>query len=678
MKKHEWLDRLGGIDPTYIEESDPGKGQTKAAAVSLKQRNDTCKSTCKSTRKSGRRWPMMIAACLSIVMLLSVAVYLLPASRTHDFPWSRPGGDETVGETAEPITLNPIFPGTGSHDYTHVIQKLDAYNNSFDNSIDFPNSPGVEEDVDDGAPGATPSTPDNATPIETEGVGSPEEEPSDDPYVEVTDNQVAGVIESDIIKRTQTHIFFLRNAPRDVYYFGHILEIYTIDKENSKLIGSYTLDEYVKASDFYLSADGKTVTIIARPAQEWIMQTIILSLDVSDPANICEKGRVTIDGYLESTRMSGGRLLVVTNYYGWKYMSDYDETDPTTFIPCIDYGDGQGSVCLAPEDVCVPVGNIANRDHTVAVSLNEADLTVTDQISFLSYSGPMYVTKDSIYLTSNIDGYSFTTGDSTENYVLGMYYVGGSFGYRGEGCFKGTLLNQYSMDEYNGILRVVTTVRHNGLRNASLFCIDLSTWQTVAAVENFAPEGEQVFSVRFDGDKAYVCTAVQTIDPVFYFDLSDLQNITVKDTGEIAGFSTSLIQLGDGYLLGVGEDAEGSFKLEVYKESDAGVVSVATYSHSKPSAMDTTYKSFLIDREKGLFGFSFYEITYNKDASGFYCLLKFDKETETFRELTIVVIPPNEYGRTLAFDNRALLIDGYLYLFINCSNMFHVEKIDGV
>ena len=80
---------------------------------------------------------------------------------------------------------------------------------------------------------------------------------------------------------------------------------------------------------------------------------------------------------------------------------------------------------------------------------------------------------------------------------------------------------------------------------------------------------------RFDGTDAYVCTAVQLTDPVFFFDLSDMDNITYKETGTIEGFSTSLVNFGNGYLLGIGTgNVWGSLKIEIYEESATGVVSV--------------------------------------------------------------------------------------------------------
>ena len=69
----------------------------------------------------------------------------------------------------------------------------------------------------------------------------------------------------------------------------------------------------------------------------------------------------------------------------------------------------------------------------------------------------------------------------------------------------GTVLNRYSLDEYNGVLRAFTTVNYTAVSNKSrcmLYCYDLDTLEVAAKVVDFAPIGESVKSARFYGDVA--------------------------------------------------------------------------------------------------------------------------------------------------------------------------------
>ena len=176
-------------------------------------------------------------------------------------------------------------------------------------------------------------------------------------------------------------------------------------------------------------------------------------------------------------------------------------------------------------------------------------------------------------------------------------------------------------------------------------------------------------SVRFDGTAAYVCTAVQQTDPVFFFDLTDLDSIKVKDTGTISGFSTSLINMGNGFLLGIGQgESWNTVKVEVYEEAADGVRSVAVYE-KKGANYAEEYKSYLINRKEGLVGlginFEYSAGEYLQGDTERYVLLHFNGY-----DLIPIV------NTALEGDNakkRGILIDGMLYLIGETAELKVVE-----
>ena len=188
---------------------------------------------------------------------------------------------------------------------------------------------------------------------------------------------------------------------------------------------------------------------------------------------------------------------------------------------------------------------------------------------------------------------------------------------------------------------------------------------TIAEVRDFAPENEEAMSVRFNGETAYVCTAevVTITDPVYSFNLSDYSNITYIDTGKIDGFSTSLIQLGDGFLLGIGQEDRTNNKVEVYEEADGKVVSVDKYIFN--GTYSTDYKSYFIDRESDLFGFAIEHRTGEgiETYENVYVLLAFNGyELVEVYEITLdkVNMDPSRV--------RVFMVDDYLY-FTNDTEM---------
>src|SRR5690606_3817329 len=65
---------------------------------------------------------------------------------------------------------------------------------------------------------------------------------------------------------------------------------------------------------------------------------------------------------------------------------------------------------------------------------------------------------------------------------------------------------------------------------------------------------EDIYSVRFRGDKAYIVTFLRT-DPLYVLDLSNPQDPLIAGELEVPGFSSYLHPVNDNYLLGFGVDA---------------------------------------------------------------------------------------------------------------------------
>ena len=492
-------------------------------------------------------------------------------------------------------------------------------------------------------------------------------------YEEVTDNQVSGVIEGDLFKRSDKYIYYL--SSKNLY-------VYSIEKENSALVFSCSLDRsqdeidgfyYTREFEMYLSTDCNTLTVImpfySMNKDGWARSLIdIVSLDVTDPTQTREINRITVTGNYLSSRVVDGQLLIMTNMY----VQNPDFSDEATFLPQIDAGNG--FVSIAPENIMLPE-TLSTPRYTTVFLLDEKTLEVKGDAAFLSYSQEVYVSRDSIYATSQYterteQNYGYVKTD-VKTEIARLSYENDTLTPMGKTAVRGSIKNQYSLDEYEGVLRVVTTTRtstakyqttpdgnsvsvQTGNQNSgigtALYCIDINTWETLAEVKNFAPKGETVESVRFDGDKAYVCTAVVVTltDPVFFFDLSDLSNITVKDTGVIDGYSSSLVNWGDGCLLGIGFGNARQLKIEVYEESADGVVSVAAYEKNADFSQD--YKAYFIDRENQLIGLGIFD--YN--AAGRYVVLHFDG----FRLNEVLNVAFDAYPEYC----RATLIDGYMYI----------------
>jgi len=138
----------------------------------------------------------------------------------------------------------------------------------------------------------------------------------------------------------------------------------------------------------------------------------------------------------------------------------------------------------------------------------------------------------------------------------------GAATYVASGAVSGHLVDASSMSEQDGRLRMATTEGapwESSERAASRVAV-LET-EGDALVEVGAVEGlgrtEQIYSVRFVGDTAYVVTFRQT-DPLFVVDLSDPTAPSLQGELEIPGYSAYLHPLDDGHLLGIGQEADAN------------------------------------------------------------------------------------------------------------------------
>ena len=521
------------------------------------------------------------------------------------------------------------------------------------------------------------------------GGAAPEAEPggglSGSDYAEVTDNQESGVIEGDLFKRTNSHIFYL-NA--QAYSRSYTLYAYTIAGEESALCGSLTVEPgenrtfrgYAGSAEMYLSDDGDTVTVFtsAWNGEQGRPETAAISLDVSDPANMRETGRMYVSGQYVTSRKVGDDFLLVSNF-AVDDNPDFDE--PAQYLP--EAGAPGDMQPLPAEDIVWEEDASAAR-YTVVCRLGEDGLDIGGHYAFLSYAEEVYVSQENIFVTRGRDvqfeGADGRTYDEQRTRIACLSYAEGDLALRGSADVAGTVLNQYSMDEEDGILRVVTTESRSAFgvsndiaysspvgRSASVYCVDLDTFTVVGSLQWFSPLWEEVTAVRFDGDTAYVCTAeiIVLTDPVFAVDLSDPAHITYTDTGVIEGYSFSLVDFTDGTLLGIGYDEKRDPKIEIYEQTGTAVESVCDYVF-EAGMISETYKAFFIDRANGLLGLHVLDMM---SGANTYVLLHFDGyELRSVLELPLVVAGEQD-------STRATVVDGYLYVLTVLSEDFTAVSV---
>src|SRR5690606_22323108 len=97
----------------------------------------------------------------------------------------------------------------------------------------------------------------------------------------------------------------------------------------------------------------------------------------------------------------------------------------------------------------------------------------------------------------------------------------GATRYAASGAVVGSVGDQFSLDEADGVLRVAVTVDNPTTRDSVNRVLTLraagSALRELGRTPDLA-QGERIYSVRYVGDTAYVVT-FRTVDPLFVIDL---------------------------------------------------------------------------------------------------------------------------------------------------------------
>jgi len=202
--------------------------------------------------------------------------------------------------------------------------------------------------------------------------------------------------------------------------------------------------------------------------------------------------------------------------------------------------------------------------------------------------------------------------------------------YESFGEVPGRVLNQFSLDENEGFLRIATTTANSqnvkSLNN--LYVLDRDM-RIVGSVEDLSP-GEQIYAVRFFGDRVYVVT-FRSIDPFYVIDLENPREPKVLGYLKIPGYSNYLHPYDSTHIIGIGKDVKvgneqfayyQGLKISMFDVSD--VVNPVEVAHlgigdrGSDSLVLQDHKALLFSSERNLMVMPVLLAEVNKSAYGDY------------------------------------------------------------
>lgn len=324
-------------------------------------------------------------------------------------------------------------------------------------------------------------------------------------------------------------------------------------------------------------------------------QTAVYTFDIRNKNKPGEGRRFTQSGTLSSSRMEGNHLYIFTSFCPFV---PEREDEIREYIPQVN-----GEV-LKLSQISFP-GKAQTPEFLVmaSVDLSQPEESA-DQKAVFAASETFYVSQNHIYAAS-VRG---SDGRMTE--IRKFAYEKGKITYQCKGSVKGRLESSFSMDEYKGNLRLVTTLdtRGGGTYN-NVYVLD-ENLEIAGSILKLAKD-ERIYSARFMGDTGYFVTFRET-DPLFSVDLSQPENPRIIGKLKIPGFSEYLHGYGNKRLLGVGMEANekgetGGIKLSMFDIADPEHVkekSIHVLKGTYDAEVLANHHAILADAEKNLIAFA--------------------------------------------------------------------------
>lgn len=404
-----------------------------------------------------------------------------------------------------------------------------------------------------------------------------------------TNIQVENVDEADITKTDGDYIYSLSEDKviitdvRDETQIKIVAEIQpkginTIPSDlilyNDKLI---VINEEMESTSYYNSYYYSNATIVSVydiSNREQPKEVKNYELEQPYYTSRCINGRLYV---ISSGSLKEENDEIVTYYYedgkqvdpgykGIKRIKDI-ETSDQTILSMLD---------LNNIDESVKVNSYLMNVENAYVSENNIYLLEEKYES--AYNNPPAIS--SIFGLKGILGaFEYEEDYGTYTYIYKFNLLeDGSIQYDKKAKENGQTINQFSIDEYEGNLRVAL---YN--RDGSRIVIFDNEMKKIGETEKLA-KGERMYSSRFLGNKAYLVT-YKTVDPLFVVDLSNPEDPQVLGELKIPGYSTYLHPYDENHLIGIGMQTEE----KIYRDSSGKVTSTsAVITGMKMALFDVT------------------------------------------------------------------------------------------
>ncbi len=355
--------------------------------------------------------------------------------------------------------------------------------------------------------------------------------------------------------------------------------IYSISGNSVVVTNAYPAENLEKISTVEISKNTTLIDMIIKDDKMIVVgnnnksNTEVVIFDMKDKKNIKKMTSYKIEEEYFTSRAVDNELYILTS----------SKVEENNILPIYYVNNNQINMQV---DKFKYLKKASKDIRTTVASIDIERAKIKDVSSYAINAKDMYMSENYMYITSTStkrdkkvdiskiyglkgvfalaeaaqdEGYKTTTSI----YKFSLSNKGINVVAKGE--IEGKTLNQFSMDEYRGNLRVSLTTNEDN----SLVVFD-KNMDVMGQLENLA-KGEKIYSTRFIKDRAYIVT-YKTIDPLFVIDLKDPTSPKVLGELKIPGYSSYLHPYDKDTIIGIGMDTTEN----VYRDDFGKVLSTST------------------------------------------------------------------------------------------------------
>ena len=234
-------------------------------------------------------------------------------------------------------------------------------------------------------------------------------------------------------------------------------------------------------------------------------------------------------------------------------------------------------------------------------------------------------------------------------------------------AIPGTPLNQFSLDEYQGNLRIATTTSNSFTGTSGSFNDVYVLDENLKVIGSIKDLGltERIYSARFVGERGYLVTFRQ-IDPFYILDMSDPKNPKMTGELKIPGFSSYLHPISENLILGIGQEGMNA-KVSLFDVSDStNPKEISKYELSEYwSEVSSNHHAFLQDEKHKIFfmpaGQNGYIFSYKDNSIGLERVvtgliakraLYLDDYLYVLGDAKMIVLDENNWEEVISYDYK--------------------------